>query len=240
MIGDQKLLALITARSGSKRLPRKNILDLAGKPLIAWSIEAGLQSKYVDRVIVSTDDEEIARTCREYGADVPFMRPLELAHDSTPSIAVVTHALRSLEDTGETYKYLLLLQPTSPLRNSGHIDEAVEFLLEKKADSVVGVTEVEHPIELTNIIPENCSMDDFLSSAVEGKRSQDFPLRYRINGAIYLTKAKRTLDENSLLFRSNTFAFKMKRNASVDIDTIEDMNYAKYLAEQDPHQGQPN
>jgi CMP-N-acetylneuraminic acid synthetase len=115
-------LALIPARSGSVRLPRKNLRDLNGRPLIAWSIEAALKSKYIDRVVVSTDDSEIAETSKRFGADVPFLRPPELATKDAKSIDVVIHALRHLESQLETFDYLILLQPTSPMRTAGHVD----------------------------------------------------------------------------------------------------------------------
>ncbi len=215
MIDDGKLLAIITARGGSKRLPRKNVLDLHGKPMIAWSIQAGLQSKYVDRVVVTTDDEEIADVSRRYGASVPFMRPDDLSSDDAASLDVVRHTVKSL---GESYKYIILLQPTSPLRESKHIDGAVEFLMQKNADGVIGVSEVEHPVEWTNVLSDDLSMNGFLSGDVVGKRSQDFPKRYRINGAIYLCDIEKMLYENTFLMEQGCYAYRMERESSIDVD----------------------
>mgnify|MGYP000403183643 CR=1 FL=1 len=215
MIDDGKLLAIIAARGGSKRLPRKNVLDLHGKPMIAWSIQAGLQSKYVDRVVVTTDDEEIADVSRRYGASVPFMRPDDLSSDDATSLDVVRHAVKSL---GESYKYIILLQPTSPLRESKHIDGAVEFLMQKNADGVIGVSEVEHPVEWTNVLSDDLSMNGFLSSDVVGKRSQDFPKRYRINGAIYLCDIEKMLYENTFFMEQGCYAYRMERESSIDVD----------------------
>jgi len=229
MINGKKLLALIPARGGSKRLPRKNILDFVGKPLIAWTIEAALNSKYIDRVVVSTDDKEIADISKKYGADVPFMRPVELAEDSASSIDTILHSLNLLSIQEGEYEYLILLQPTSPLRTFEHINEAVDLFIEKKANGVVGVTEVSHPVEWMNIIPKDLSMDNFLSKEIEGMRSQDFEKRYRINGAIYLCKTINIIKEESLFPRINMFAMKMDKFSSVDIDTAEDMNYARFI-----------
>ena len=229
MIGSGRLLALIAARGGSKRLPRKNVLKLAGKSLIAWSIEAGLRSKYVDRVIVSTDDEEIAEISKYYGADVPFMRPMELSRDTTSSMDVILHSIRTLEKNGDRYEYLLLLQPTSPLRTEHHIDEAVKFLAEKAADGVIGVAEMEHPIEWANKLPENLSMDGFISEENQGKPYQDFPQRYRINGAIYLYKVSAIMMGDGVFLKEGAYAYKMDQMDSIDIDTQDDFLIAEAL-----------
>jgi CMP-N-acetylneuraminic acid synthetase len=227
-------VAVIPARGGSKRLPRKNILDLAGKPLIAWTIAAGLESKYVQRVVVSTEDEEIARVSRQYGADVPFIRPEALAGDDAPSIEVLKHALAALAAKGERYDYAALLQPTSPLRNAAHIDAAIELLLAKRADAVVSVTELDHPAEWSNTLPEDLSLDGFIPVEYRGLRSQDLPKRYRLNGAIYISRIERMLQENALLYDGNSFAYIMDRQVSVDIDSDMDFLLAGILAR---HQG---
>jgi len=229
MIGEGCLLAIIPARGGSKRLLGKNILELAGKPLIAWSIEAGTQSKYVDRVVVSTDDESIAKVAREYGADVPFMRPEKLSGDESTTIDALRHTLNELSEQGEEYEYLIILQPTSPLRTKEHIDEAVEQLIQKNADSIIGVTELEHPIEWTNTLPENLSMDEFLSKGINSMRSQDFPMRYRVNGAIYLLRIDMLLRSNTLFFSKNTYAYIFDKTESIDIDDMNDFLIAKTL-----------
>ena len=229
MIGNRRLLAIITARGGSKRLVRKNVLQIAGKSLIAWSIEAGLQSKYVDRVVVSTDDEEIAEISRYHGADIPFMRPLELANDTASSTDVLRHSVRTLEASGDGYEYLLHLQPTSPLRTARHIDEAVELLIQKEANAVIGVTEIGHPIEWASTLPENLSMDGFVSKKNQEKRFQDFPQRYCINGAIYLCKVDSIMKEDGVFFKKGSYAYKMDQMVSVDIDTQKDFMVAETL-----------
>ena len=139
MYTNKKFLAIIPARGGSKRLPRKNVLDLCGKPLIAYTIEAALKSKYIDKVIVSSDDEEILNISSNFGADI-IKRPIDLANDTATTIDAIKHTI----DNFENYDYIVLLQPTSPLRNEKHIDEAIELLEKKKADAVVSVCEMEH------------------------------------------------------------------------------------------------
>lgn len=232
MINGKRILALIPARGGSKRLPRKNLLSVGGKPLIAWSIEAGRYSKYVDRVVVSTDDAEIAAIAEERGADVPFIRPAELSGDEASSMDVVRHAANYLEQHGDIFDYLLLLQPTSPLRTHKHIDEAVELLIRKNGDSVVSVTAVEHPVEWTNSLPEDLSMKQFISEENRGKRSQDFPTRYRLNGAIYLVSMARLVESDSLLLDDGGYAYIMNDKESVDIDNKPDLEFARLLFKQ--------
>lgn len=234
---EQSFIAIIPARGGSKRLPRKNVLDLAGKPLIAWTIAAGLESKFVKRVMVSTDDEEIARISRQYGADVPFMRPETLAQDASASIDVLKYTLQELQRRGESYDYVLLLQPTSPLRSAAHIDSAIELLLAKQADAVVSVTELDHPIEWNNTLPENLSLDGFLPARFKGVRSQDFPKRYRINGAIYISRVARMFAENAMVYDGNAYAYIMDRQFSIDIDDETDFLLARVLVEKTNSRG---
>jgi CMP-N,N'-diacetyllegionaminic acid synthase len=229
MIGNKRIVAIIPARGGSKRLPRKNILDLVGKPLIAWTIEAGLKSKYVDRVIVSTDDEEIAEISKKYGADVPFIRPMELAGDTSSSMSVVRHAIQLLREDGDDFEYILLLQPTSPLRTEDHINEAIQLLIEKKADGVVSIVKVDHPMEWTNTLPEDCSMDGFLSHEMKGLRGQDFPTRYLLNGSIYISKIEKILTSDSMIPNSNCYGYIMNKLVSVDVDTYYEYKLSEFL-----------
>ena len=232
MIENSRLLALVVARGGSKRLPRKNVLDLAGKPVIAWTIEAAMKSKYVDRVVVSTDDDEIINVSKLFGADVPFRRPEELADDKAKSIDVVRHAINALKSEDDIYNYCLLLQPTSPLRTAEHIDAAVELLLEKKADSILSVTKISHPLEWVNTLPEDLSMDGFFCSELEGKRSQDFPDKYQLNGAIYINRIPSMLQSNSLINCGKTYAYIMSQENSVDIDGYVDFLLARALLQE--------
>jgi CMP-N-acetylneuraminic acid synthetase len=226
VINSKKILAIIPARGGSKRLPCKNVLDLAGKPLIAWSIEVAKKSKYIDRVILSSDDTEIIAVAKEWGCDVPFARPKELAEDATRSIDVVTHALKSLE---EVYDYVILLQPTSPLRTSEDIDSAIELCLEKEATSVIGVCEMEHSPLWSNTLDESMSMDNFLDDKYNNSRSQDLPTYYRINGAFYMSRVESILEKETFFVKKDIYAFLMSQEHSVDIDTKLDFIIAKAI-----------
>ena len=227
-----KVLALIPARGGSRRLPGKNLLKLCGEPITVWSIKAAQQSKYVDRIVVSTDSDEIAEVARAAGADVPFMRPNYLASDTASSLDVVKHALNELNQKGQCYEFIVLLQPTSPLRTSKHIDESFELLQSKDADAIVGVTELDHPIELTNRLPDDLSMKGFFTTDSH-LRSQDFPKRYRVNGAIYLVRVESLIKENTIFLSDRIYAYKMDREVSVDIDTPYDLRLADALFNRD-------
>jgi CMP-N-acetylneuraminic acid synthetase len=226
LIGKNKVLGLIPARGNSKRLPRKNIIELYGKPLIAWTIEAALGSKYIDRVIVSTDNQEIANIAKKYGAEVPFIRPSELATDEATTIDAVLYSLGQLEEVGEKYDYIALLQPTSPLRTTQNIEESIELLQTKNSDAVISVCEAEHHPLWSNVLPDDLSMDNFLDASVKNKRSQDLPKQYRINGAIYISSVKKLKKENSFFLSDNCIAYIMKKNVSIDIDTMDDFDLA--------------
>jgi CMP-N,N'-diacetyllegionaminic acid synthase len=232
MIDNNRVLAVIPARGGSKRLPRKNILDLAGKPLIAWTIEAALSSEYIDSVVVSTDNESIADISKKYGADVPFMRPDNLATDKSTSIDVILHSINQLEELGKKYDYIILLQPTSPLRTAQNIDEAIALLKTQKCDAVISVCEANHSPLWSNILPEDHSMSGFLKDEVVNKRSQDLEKFYRLNGAIYLCNIRSLKLENTFFLKKNCIAYKMEQDKSVDIDSRIDFLYALTLINQ--------
>ena len=231
MISGKRLLAIIPARSGSKRLPRKNILDLAGKPLIAWTIEAALESKYIDRIVVSTDSKEISSISRKYGADVPFMRPDELATDETTSIDVVLHQLDQLEECNDSYSYVILLQPTSPLRTAENIDESVELLKSRNSDAVISVCKVEHSPLWCNTIPADGSLLNFLDDSILNKRSQDLNQYYRLIGAFFLCNIKLLKKEKNFFLKSNSIAYKMNEEQSIDIDSKNDFMCASMQIE---------
>ena len=234
MINDQRILAVIPARGGSKRLPRKNVLNLAGKPLIAWSIEAALQSKYIDRVVVSTDDNEIANVSKQHGADVPFLRPEQLATDEATSMDAVLHVIEKLEDSGEVYDYIMLLQPTSPLRNVADIDGAINQLFERKHNSIISVCEAEHSPLWTNTLPKNMSMANFLPKEILNARSQDLEKYYKLNGAIYITKVSSIVNAETPTFflSEKASAYLMPMERSVDIDGVMDFYMARILIEE--------
>jgi CMP-N,N'-diacetyllegionaminic acid synthase len=227
MYKSKTFLGIIPARGGSKRLPRKNVLDLCGKPLIAWSIKAGLNSKYIDKVVVSSDDDEILNISSNFGAET-IKRPVELASDTATTFDAIKHTI----DNFENYDYIVLLQPTSPLRDAKHIDEAIELLEEKQADAVVSVCEVDHSPLWSNTLPENGNMSSFLRDEVLNKRSQDLEKYYRLNGAIYICKTEKLLEEKSFFLKENIFAYIMDRKSSVDIDEEVDFKIAEVLMEE--------
>lgn len=219
-----KYLAIIPARGGSKRLPRKNILKLCGKPLISWSIESGLKSKYINKVLVTSEDEDILEISKKAGANI-LRRPKELATDTISSYDAVEHAIKNCEN----YEYVVLLQPTSPLRNENHIDEAIQLLEEKNADAIISICEVEHSPLWTNILPANNSMKDFISEGIKSTRSQDLPNYFRLNGAVYICKTELLLKQKTFFINENIFAYKMKQENSVDIDSRLDFIIAQTI-----------
>ena len=223
---NKTFLAIIPARGGSKRLPRKNILDLCGKPLISWSIEAALKSKYISKVVVSSDDEEILNISSNFGADI-IKRPYELANDTATTFDTVKHTI----DNFENYDYIVLLQPTSPLRNEKHIDEAIELLEEKQADAIVSVCEMDHSPLWSNTLPEDGNMRGFLREEILNKRSQDLEKYYRLNGAVYICKTDKLLENKSFFLKDNIFAYIMDRKSSIDIDEEIDFLFAERVIE---------
>ena len=228
MLNGKTFLAIIPARGGSKRLPRKNILELAGKPLIAWTIEAAQKSKHIDRVVVTTDDREIEEISVNWGANV-IQRPANLATDTASSVDVVIHAI---DHVNTIYDYVILLQPTSPLRNAHHIDEAVEMIFKKCADAIISVCEAEHSPLWCNTLPEDENMSKFIREDIKGKRSQDLPKYYRLNGAVYIADILRLYTEKTFNLTNNTFAYVMPQENSVDIDTELDLAFTGKLLEQ--------
>lgn len=222
MRNDKTFLAIIPARGGSKRLPRKNVLDLGGKPLIAWSIEAGLKSRYIDKVIVTSDDDEILHIAKEWGADT-IVRPDNIANDTATTFDVVKHTM----DHSLAFDYIILLQPTSPLRNEIHIDEAIELLIKKDANAIVSVCETDHNPLWSNTLPEDGNMSNFIREEIKNKRSQDLEKYYRLNGAIYICKTDKLREEKTFFIKNNIFAYQMDKKSSVDIDDEIDFQLAQ-------------
>jgi len=212
-------LGIITARGGSKGIPGKNTREFAGKPLIAWTIEASLASEELTDVIVSTDDEEIARVSREWGAEVPFLRPSPLAKDDTPHIPVVLHAVKWLQENQDRRpEYVLLLQPTSPLRTCEDIDNAIRLAYERDADGVVAVCEVDHhPYVLKRLSPDGHLLE-YCRKPEGYLRRQDFPPVYAVNGAVYLVR-RSVLMARRTWYTSRTYPYIMPPKRSMDIDT---------------------
>lgn len=229
MNNNKAILAIIPARAGSKRLPKKNSKLLLDKPLIEWTIEAAKACNLLDCVMVTTDDQLVANISKELCVNVPFLRPEALAQDNSSSIDVVIHAIDFYRSNGKHFDYVMLLQPTSPLRNSQHITEAVELLIEKNADAIISVCPCEHSPLWSNTLEESGSMVSFLSGDLLNKRSQDLPDFYRINGAIYLVKTERLIKEKSFFIRDKIFAYKMSAKESVDIDEEVDFLFAEAI-----------
>ena len=230
MFNGKKIIAIIPARGGSKRLQHKNIKVLGTKPLISWTIEAGLNSKYIDEVVVSSDSQDILNIAKKHGLDIPFVRPSSLALDTTSSVDVVLHTIKFYKESKhQEFDYIILLQPTSPFRSSIDIDLAVEYMFFKNADAVISVCKVEHNPIWSNTLREDLSMDNFLNKKYLNKRSQDLDDYYRLNGAIYLCKTDRVLEESTLFIKDNIFAYKMKQEDSIDIDTKLDFMLAEAI-----------
>jgi CMP-N-acetylneuraminic acid synthetase len=227
MYEGKRILAFIPARGGSKGIPHKNITPLAGKPLIQYTIDAAKQSRYIDYVLVSTDDEEIATVARRCGAEVPFLRPPELAADTAKTIDAVLHAIETLREAGETFDSLVLLQPTSPLRTAEDIDKAVETFYESNRQPVVSVSEVsDHPILIRTI--EDGRLKPLLQTGSTVRR-QDMPPFYRVNGSIYINPIEEISQTTS--FNDNPVPFIMQKSHSVDIDEPLDLKIAEWIEE---------
>lgn len=230
---NERILALVPARGGSKGLFQKNIIPLLGKPLIAWTIERAKASKYIDRIIVSTDDEKIAQIAQEYGAEVPFIRPRALANDESRGICTVLHALGKLREQGHSYDVLVLLQPTCPLRAVEDIDASIELLFENEmTQAVVSVCVAEHHPYWTNILPEDGCMKGFIRPAVMNKNRQEFPRFYRLNGAVYVGYCEQ-IQKQEGFFGKKTFAYIMPPERSVDIDNEIDLLLAEVLLQRE-------
>lgn len=228
MYRDKKILAIIPARAGSKRVPQKNIRNFCGKPLIAWTIEAALNSKIFDEIIVNSDSEEILSIGKEYGASTPFRRPASLATDNATSTDVILHTIQYYEENNKAFDIIVLLQPTSPLKTSDHIQEAIDLYIDKKASSVISVCELEHPIQWCNTLDKSLDMNNFLSKNVNNKRSQDLDQHYRLNGAIYILDTEKFKKHKTSII-PNSFAYIMEQYASIDIDTELDFTIAEAI-----------
>lgn len=226
----KSFIAIIPARGGSKRLTRKNVLDLAGKPIIAWTIEAALGCSFLDEVMVTTDDDEIAGVASQYGAGVPFLRPSALASDTATSLDAVKHTIGFYQsELGRRFDFVVLLQPTSPLRNAQNISEAIELLSEKNADAVISVCEVDHSPLWMNTLPPDNSMAGFIREDIKNKRSQDIGKYFRLNGAIYICRVDVLLEKGTFLPEEASYAYPMSVDNSVDIDTKHDYLFAECI-----------
>lgn len=243
MYRGKSTIGVITARGGSKGIPRKNIKDLCGKPLIAWTIDAARASRYLTRCVVSTDDAEIANVARAHDGDVPFLRPAELAQDHSGSIEVVQHALTWLEQhDGQMFDYAMILQSTSPLRTAADIDACIEQIVDTSADSVMSVLELsDFALKKLKVITDG-TLQPFAEA--EGKTSasrQDLARVYKRNCAIYLTRTDLLMASD--LFGEVSRPYVMPRERSVDINEPVDFELAEFWMQramrthvvQDPH-----
>lgn len=225
MYQNKKIIAIIPARGGSKGIPNKNIIDLCGKPLIAYSIQSAKESNYIDDIIVSTDSQAIADISLQYGAAVPFLRPAELALDTSKTIDCMLYTIENMKELGKTYDYVVLLQPTQPIRKPGDIDNAISTLINSNQESLASVTPVsEHPILMRTITKEGTLQSLLpISSTV---RRQDFPAVYKVNGSIYVNRINENFNSSTSL-NDNLLPFFMDALYSVDIDSYEDLERAK-------------
>ena len=221
-------IAIIPARSGSKGLKDKNIKELNGKPLMAYTIEAALESKQFETVMVSTDSEEYAKIARKYGAEVPFLRSEKTSSDEAGSWDVILEVLENYAELGKMYDTVCLLQPTSPLRKVDDIINSYKILEEKKADAITSVCEVDHSPLWTMTLPSDRSMKEFRKDKKINVPRQKLDTFYRLNGAVYIRKIKYQNAEIDILDQ-NEYAYIMPKNSSVDIDTLDDFVYADFL-----------
>ena len=220
------ILGIIPARGDSKGIPRKNIKLLAGKPLIHYTITEAKKSKYLSYIVVSTEDVEITNLVEKYGVDV-VKRPDELSTDDTPTAHVVQHVIKHLQEKeNKNFNIIVVLQPTSPLRLVSDIDGAIEIFMKKKCDSVVSVSQVQHPPHLMYTIER-----DILVPVIKGKRilrRQDAPKIYQLNGAVFIT-SKEYLLKNNLIFSGEIKPYIMPIERSIDIDSPLDLKLAELI-----------
>ena len=230
MYKGKKILAVIPARGGSKGVPRKNIKILAGRPLIAWTIEEAKKSKFIDTCIVSTEDEEIKSVSEAWGGVVPFMRPEGLAQDDTPGIEPILHAIRMTPG----YEFIVMLQVTSPLRTVEDIDGAIAYCLDKSCESCVSVTEVSHSPFWMYQLDEKKKMHPILQ--IEKEKSyqrQKLPKIYQLNGAVYVASVDLVKKQYGFI-GEDTMGYVMPQERSYDIDSMLDFEVAEILMKRRP------
>lgn len=227
MYKGMRILAIIPARCGSKGLKDKNIKNLNGKPMIAYTIEASKESNVFTDIVVSTDSSDYAKISEEYGAWVPFLRPKQFSTDEASSADVIMYTINELNRNEKKYDYFMLLQPTSPLRTAKDIKNAVDLLIEKNANSVISVCETEHSPIFVNTLDETLKMDNFLDNKFNVPR-QMLPSYYRLNGAIYLSEINYFAKFKNF-YHENSYAYVMDNKSSTDVDTLVDFEFAKLL-----------
>ena len=223
MINNYSILALVPARGGSKGIPRKNVINLGGKPLILHTLEQANKSKYVDRVILSSDDDEIISVAKAAGCDVPFVRPAHLATDEATTLDVILHAIQEIKG----YDYIVLLQTTSPFRTTQDIDSCIEKCISNDVTSCVSVTETDKSPYWMYTINDEDVMSPLMGEATYSRR-QDTPVVYALNGAVYVIKCSK-IKKAAPLIDKKTISHVMPKERSVDIDTMLDLKVAEML-----------
>ncbi|MCM3596562.1 acylneuraminate cytidylyltransferase family protein [Metabacillus idriensis] len=224
MINGERILAIIPARGGSKGVPGKNIRPLAGKPLLAWTIEEAKKSRYIDRLVLSSEDSEIIEAARKYGCDVPFIRPKKLALDQSSNAEVILHSLQHLDG----YDWVMQLQPTSPFRSANDIDQCIEYCIKKKADACLSVTETEKSPFWMYFMDQEAKLKKVIDSNKIAMNRQELPDVFSVNGAIYLAKCN-WFKRNKSFLSKETIGFKMPKERSLDIDTEWDFRLAALI-----------
>lgn len=227
MYKGRRFLAIIPARSGSKGLKNKNILEIDGKPLMYYTIKAAQKSNIFDYIIVSTDSMEYKEIAEKYGARCPFIRPENLANDNSSTTDVILNTLERLEALGEVFDYFVLLQPTSPLRSERDILESVEILINKKGNSVVSICELDHQTNLNITLNDNEGLDYVFNDSINQTR-QNYKKIYRINGAIYISNCN-YFRQNKSFYKKKSYPYIMNKRDSIDIDDEYDFKYAEYI-----------
>lgn len=232
MINDLRVLGVVTARGGSKGLPGKNIRPLCGKPLIGWTIDVARASSTIDAVIVSTDAAEIAAVAEQFGAEVPFIRPPELSGDTASSIDVVVHAIDTLALGGRHFDIVVLLEPTSPLREPSDIDIGVQKMIDTRAEAVVSVCRAEctHPAFMFRK-KEDSRLVPYMGAQPTGLRRQDIESVYFLEGTLYASRVE-VLKAKRSFYHEGTVAFEVPKWKSLEVDDIDDFCMIEALAKQ--------
>jgi CMP-N,N'-diacetyllegionaminic acid synthase len=228
MFSGKNILGVIPARGGSKGVPRKNLREVGGKPLIAWTIENSKKAKYIDRIILSSEDSEIISVAKQWECDVPFVRPEELALDDTPGIDPVLHAINLL---AEEYDYVVLLQPTSPLRTADDMDRCIELCFSRNAPACVSVTEMEKSPYWMYTVDTEGHLHNLLKINKIFQRRQDMPKVFALNGAVYVAEI-RWLIKTRTFVTDQTVAYAMPRERSLDIDTEMDLRFCDVIMQE--------
>jgi len=223
-----RILAIIPARGGSKDIKNKNIRNLCGHPLIAWTIKKAKQSKFIEKVIVSTDSKKISDISKKYGASVPFIRPKKYATDKANDFVVLKHALNFFENKGENFDYVIMLQPTSPLRELKDINNSIKKVLKENIDALVSVSklDVHHPRFVYSIKNKDNLVPFLKKHSSSDIRRQDIEPLYFLEGSIYISKVK-SLMKYKTFYHSKTKAYEVPKWKSLEIDDFVDLNMAE-------------